>query len=323
MAFDNVLQVATSVVRDWISDVTNDAKHTIYETPTFTQFLYVKDKQTVLTLNLVLQKEKEITILFIYTLDNKSETYPVNFTDDLSITLPIDTITDEFREQLIKQFSGEEENLKNVLKSQNLQELEPQLLQQERKIPQELKVQNAKLPKLDFEVTRAQPGQQRQRPPDMPDFDDEYEILPKNNAGRRDNRDIFPSIGDDDLNPPGLPKNPELRPYLDHGRGRGSGSGSGGGMYPSLDHPLFRGGEGRGSHPNIPGLPSGARYDDPMGGGGPGGLGFDGAAGPNFDGLFGPNSSRREAGGGAPGFPPPPGSGTGGGFGNFGSFGGF
>ncbi|CAH2354765.1 hypothetical protein CLIB1423_18S03180 [[Candida] railenensis] len=321
MAFDNVLQIATSVIRDWISDVTNDAKHTIYETPTFTQFLYVKDKQTVVTLNLVLQREKEITILFIYTLDNKSQSYPVNFTDDLSITLPIDTITDELREQLIKQFSGEEENLKNALKTRNLQESETQLPQQERKIPQELRVQNAKLPKLDFEVTRSPQGQQRSRPADMPDFDDEYEVLPKNNAGRRDNRDIFPSIGDDDLNPPGLPKNPELRPYLDHGRG----SASGGGMYPSLDHPLFRGGgEGRDSNANIPGLPSGARYDDPMAGGGPGGLGFDGAAGPNFDGSFGPNSSRRGRGGGAPGFPPPPGSGSsGGGFGNFGSFGGF
>lgn len=92
------------------------------------------------------------------------------------------------------------------------------------------------------------------RPNDMPDFDDELEIK----ARPRGSINAFPSIGDDDLNPPGLPKYPELKPFIDPLAGGGSG-----GMYPSADHPLF-GLRGEGNTSRL-GVPPGARFDDPYG----------------------------------------------------------
>lgn len=93
----------------------------------------------------------------------------------------------------------------------------------------------------------------RRRPADMPDFDDEYEM--QRPAGPPPTSRGFPSIGHGDLDPPGVPKNPLLQPYIDPLHPQGDG-----GMYPSPDHPLF------GSQSSARrGVPPGARYDDPMG----------------------------------------------------------
>ncbi|KAK9492103.1 hypothetical protein V1508DRAFT_419685 [Lipomyces doorenjongii] len=114
-----------------------------------------------------------------------------------------------------------------------------------------------------------------------PGFEDEYEIL----SGPRgalpfDGRSPF-SIGDDDLNPPGLGSRPGLTPGLTSPYYGGEGMR---GMYPSDDHPLFAGrrsnsgaGLGAGSI-----RPPGARWDepfDPSGGLGGGGLGRQGGRG--------------------------------------------
>lgn len=91
------------------------------------------------------------------------------------------------------------------------------------------------------------------RPPDMPDFEDEYEIKRNERYSRPQNP---PPIGDTDLNPAGLSGYPAMKPYLDplavnpHG-----------GMHPDANHPLF----GSGSRASRPGVPPGARYDDPYG----------------------------------------------------------
>ncbi|KAK9390740.1 hypothetical protein V1515DRAFT_563622 [Lipomyces mesembrius] len=111
-----------------------------------------------------------------------------------------------------------------------------------------------------------------------PGFEDEYEIL----SGPRgalpfDGRSPF-SIGDDDLNPPGLGSRPGLTPGLTSPYYGGEGMR---GMYPSDEHPLFAGrrsnsGAGLGAGSNRP---PGARWDepfDPSGGLGGGGLGRQG-----------------------------------------------
>lgn len=96
----------------------------------------------------------------------------------------------------------------------------------------------------------------RARPADMPGFDDELEILrPMNQPPQAHN---FPTIGDRDLNPPGLGRNPTLTPFIDP---LGNPD-SDGGMYPGPNHPLF--GSGRPGASSRLGVPPGARYDDPL-----------------------------------------------------------
>lgn len=108
------------------------------------------------------------------------------------------------------------------------------------------------------------------RPPDMPDFDDEYDLLRTRDAP---STRAFPSIGDRDLDPAGVSRYPSMKPYLDPLAEPNLG------MYPTKDHPIFGGGRGGG---NPPGVPPGARYDDPFGGSGSGfpGSGFPGPGAP-------------------------------------------
>ncbi|KAG5419305.1 hypothetical protein I9W82_003072 [Candida metapsilosis] len=98
------------------------------------------------------------------------------------------------------------------------------------------------------------------RPDDMPDFEDEYQIKDKGppiGSALGGQSSQFPSIGGDDLNPPGIPPNPTLQGYIDPLRAPG-----GGGMHPTPDHPIF-GGQGGGGVGGRRGVPPGARYDDP------------------------------------------------------------
>ncbi|KAK9239903.1 hypothetical protein V1525DRAFT_397091 [Lipomyces kononenkoae] len=137
-----------------------------------------------------------------------------------------------------------------------------------------------------------------------PGFEDEYEIL----TGPRgalpfDGRSPF-SIGDDDLNPPGLGSRPELVPGLTSPF-YGSGGEGMRGMYPSDDHPMFAGrrsnsGAGLGAGDLRP---PGARWDepfDPSGGVGGGRLGRQGGRGgfPGNGGFPGGNRSGFPGGGG-------------------------
>lgn len=91
-----------------------------------------------------------------------------------------------------------------------------------------------------------------QRPPDMPDFEDEYETRGKPVAMPPT---FNPSIGDADLRPAGLGRYPTMEPYLDPLRPNPHG-----GMYPDANHPIFGGSGGLGVRP---GVPPGARYDEP------------------------------------------------------------
>lgn len=95
----------------------------------------------------------------------------------------------------------------------------------------------------------------RPRPGDMPDFDDEYEIFEKSVG--YDGNSAFAPIGDRDLNPHG--DYPQIRPFIDPLRPQPND----GGMFPSPHHPLFSGPQSSGLG-HIPGVPPGARYDDPF-----------------------------------------------------------
>ena len=79
-----------------------------------------------------------------------------------------------------------------------------------------------------------------------PGFDDEYEILrpPRVGGGFGPGGRNPLSIGEDDLNPPGLGRDPPLRgPFFGEGRNGGfGGMGGSGGMHPGPDHPMFGGG---------------------------------------------------------------------------------
>ena len=78
----------------------------------------------------------------------------------------------------------------------------------------------------------------------MPDFDDEYEIknpptpqpLPNQLGRNNNNNNVIPSIGSDDLNPPGIPQHPTLTPFIDPLQ---NSQGQHQGMYPTSDHPIF------------------------------------------------------------------------------------
>lgn len=132
------------------------------------------------------------------------------------------------------------------------------------------------------------------KPNDMPDFDDEYEMLGRTDRPPGPPPGLAP-IGDRDLNPPGLPRDPLMKPYIDP---LSSGEG---GMHPTRDHPLF----GRRQQNTLRlGVPPGARFDDPFGES-------------NLDdmGMGLPGNLRGPGGPGGPG--------SSGGFGNFGNFGPF
>ena len=148
--------------------------------------------------------------------------------------------------------------------------------------PEEVASHRAEFPLAGSNLAGSIGTQERQRKiPDMPEFDDEYEI--QHPAGAPSSS-AFPSIGHGDLHPPGIPKNPLLQPFLDPLQPQGDG-----GMYPTPNHPLF------GSRPQGPssrrGVPPGARFDDPLGdqdfdmvgSGLPGGMhGPGGFGGPSF-----------------------------------------
>jgi hypothetical protein len=127
-----------------------------------------------------------------------------------------------------------------------------------------------------FDDPLARPRDNRPLPEPIPGFDDELDHNRQPRGNLRDGR--YPvGIGHDDLYPPGLGPHDPLRPHLGPGLPR-LGGGFGGGMHPTFDDPLFRGGGGAGGY--DPMAPPGARYD-PIG---PGGAPRDNRSGPRFPG---------------------------------------
>lgn len=234
------------------------------------------------------------TTLVNFVEGNQAKAITIDWTA-FDAELPIKEISNDLEQSFSsfmdsKLFGGE----KSRLKEQTNQERGPQLKSSTPRDEPSLRVRQSDQPRL-------------LRPPDMPDFEDEYEIHLRQSASST----AMPIIGDRDLNPSGIGRHPEVKPYLDPLRADNDG-----GMYPSANHPIF--GSRTGNTSRL-GVPPGARFDDPYGednledmglglpgnlrrGGGPGGHGF-GPLG------FGPGG-RGGPTGGSGGFNP-------GGFGGF------
>ena len=59
--------------------------------------------------------------------------------------------------------------------------------------------------------------------------------LPNQLGRNNNNNNVIPSIGSDDLNPPGIPQHPTLTPFIDPLQ---NSQGQHQGMYPTSDHPF-------------------------------------------------------------------------------------
>jgi hypothetical protein len=241
--------------------------------------------------------------------DDKPQNFDVTTQDYLSESmLPLaileDASTEDAAKQLLDLFisSGRLNDLAALLKIKVIQKLAPSLQKadyeadgtstsensrDDTSTPRASNPPNPREPPRDPEPARPypfndplavprQPG--RPLPEPIPGFEDEYEVNRPARGGLRDDR--YPvGIGHDDLYPPGLGPNDPLRPHLGPGLPR-PGGGMGGGMHPTFDDPLFRGGGSGGGGGYDPMAPPGARYD-PIG---PGGAPRDNRAGPRFPG---------------------------------------
>lgn len=253
----------------------------------FIQQSYFRDKELALTLTINKISDTSISVHFVLagapeaqgvTLDWKSAELPEVKLPIDALNLPHNVITGF--ENFIKakiDFDKLEQSL-GVVENTTVDGTRTHIEAVEVDEPVEHRAQYP----LTSSVAGSIGTQERQRRiPDMPDFDDEYEI--QRPAGAPSSS-AFPSIGHGDLHPPGIPKNPLLQPFVDPLQPYGDG-----GMYPTPNHPLF------GSRPQGPssrrGVPPGARYDDPLGdkdfdmvgSGLPGGMhGPGGFGGPSF-----------------------------------------
>lgn len=210
----------------------------------------INGKETVLTVVLTKINESQVLVNLLYS-DGSTNTAVLDWNDmelDLgAINLPIET--ESVPQEIVDKFNERLYSLINKKRLQSLFNVPLRDMEQggERKVP--------KLPSQDVAIPVKQDPPSRARPSDMPDFEDEYEMK---SSGETTQPFLgFPSIGDRDLNPPGISNHPRMRPYLDH-----SVPDNDGGMYPSPNHPLF--GSGHSGNTSRLGVPPGARYDDPL-----------------------------------------------------------
>ncbi|ODV70228.1 hypothetical protein HYPBUDRAFT_151638 [Hyphopichia burtonii NRRL Y-1933] len=217
--------------------------------------------QTVLTVNVSELSPASLILINLVNpnADNKVENVLLDWLKDLQeVKFPMEEIS--LSADLIEQFNNlfnskvDCDELKQLFEERtSLKESSDMFAQQPVKESRSIENNYPEPPSL--QASSKTVGSQRHIP-DMPGFEDELEIQrPMNPNG---NHSGFPTIGDRDLNPPGLPKNPELKPFLDP-----LGGNSDGGMYPTPNHPLF-GRERQGNTSRL-GVPPGARFDDPLG----------------------------------------------------------
>ncbi|CAK7891183.1 hypothetical protein CAAN1_01S03972 [[Candida] anglica] len=302
MSSEKVQKESISILQEWIRDVTGVVTGTSTNGPNTAQLIYFKGQTCALIINIDFTNEDIIKIKFLDSVNGGQKDFQFEVNSDRSN----EELPSDFKDRFIKEISQLKEFIIKTLKVPNISTEHQRSNDYQRSRPGDSD-DGGREPKIPTVSNNEPPLHRGNRPPDMPDFDDEYEILRREPLSARPSYDAFPSIGDDDLNPPGLPKHPEMKPYLDHRPGYGDG-----GMHPSGNHPLFSGRFGRGSPSGPPGVPPGARYDDPTTGDG-----FEGIGGPGFQGNFGPPGYGSGSGSGS-GFGFGPGSGSGSGSGPFG-----
>ncbi|ODV82434.1 uncharacterized protein CANTADRAFT_4427 [Suhomyces tanzawaensis NRRL Y-17324] len=270
-------------------------KKSVTETDQLVQFQLVEGDLQLLTITVTELSQQLNVVSFVHgtpkKVDNVTIDWSLNDLIDHEIQFPINEIN--LSNDLIQAFN------KRVRDKTGSDTELRKLFDRPVEVPQEKPHRKSPNPRFNdadrLDNSTAPTGTHHTRPADMPDFEDELEIrAPPRGTGSA----LFPAIGDRDLNPPGLPKHPEMKPFIDP---LGSEDG---GMFPSPHHPLF-GGRPQGGNTSRLGVPPGARFDDPYGeddldalgaglpgnvrsssafgyGPGPGGPGFGGPGGPGF-----------------------------------------
>ncbi|KAK6465012.1 PI31 proteasome regulator-domain-containing protein [Scheffersomyces coipomensis] len=291
MTIDNYFKLTCKLFHNFIEDQyctsSNQYQHvTIHDTPTsYQQQVYLltdTDKILLFTFNITpIEGQGRLNLINIIKKVNEGEGIESNSVENIlidwskdALTFPIDElnlsqdllnsfnlklrphISNERYKNIIDQYSN-----KNANSDSNV--LHHQLSRSPQNQPDEfLPASIPPMPSLSLSSVEAPAASSSSRPSDMPGFDDEYEV---NVPSRQPPTNAFPSIGDRDLNPPGLPRHPDLNPYLDPLRVGGSSNNPGeGGMHPTANHPLFGGPPGSGNTSRL-GVPPGARFDDPYG----------------------------------------------------------
>ena len=167
------------------------------------------------------------------------------------ITLPLDTIPTDTKEQFAYKLDRKLEENTGLFKEVKSGEQAPT------KKDSSLREGPLQLPGLESVGAK----NSEKRIPDMPGFEDDYEMLSRSSGFAPTGN--FPVVGDRDLNPPGLPNHPSLKPFIDP---LGMYNPGEGGMFMLSRHPFFK--EGPPPDPHGPasrrGVPPGARFDDPM-----------------------------------------------------------
>lgn len=304
MALNNYIELTATLFKDYLKSVSSAVQSSEEKSkPKQLQWSVEVSGGTILVINInQLFEPDQLQINVIYNKsDNKIENLLVNWKVLPSVKFPLDKIAPSVSEAFIKMIASQidEKSLKTYIQdAANDSKHVVSAPDKEQTVNSDFKASFD--PPTGFTPLQSDTTLSRSRPADMPGFEDELEILRPLNPPPQ-TRD-FPTIGDSDLNPPGLPRNPELKPFIDPL----SNPNNDGGMYPGPNHPLF--GSGRPGASSRLGVPPGARYDDPLsednldalGSGLPGNLRLFGGNqfGNQFGNQYGGN--RNQFGGGGP-----------------------
>lgn len=239
---EDYLTLTTKLVHGYIEEYAPvHLTSKLVESSRFNQYLVSNGDELKVTVNISEVAERTNLVNFITIGTEKVDTVLIDWNSDaLKTELPLEEITPELRKEFDRKI--------DLSINSKISKLFHYSGSHEEDQPRDLR--HPLHPQTSSSARRNIPA-------DMPGFEDEYEILgtDKTSATSRP----FPNIGDRDLNPPGLPKYPEMKPYLDPTGGNGDG-----GMYPLGKHPIFGGNRNSGNSSRL-GVPPGARYDDPMG----------------------------------------------------------
>lgn len=272
MTINGYLELSTQLVRGYIESYAPsqyDAK--LVESDRFNQYTVKDGEQVKVTVNISEVSDTSTLISFVTKGKEKVDTVVIDWTDSAwRVELPMDAVLQDLQKQFNGKLDGNIEGRVNTLMAEGGR-------------AGDARGQRSTKPQPQPYIPLTAETSTGQRISDMPGFDDEYEILKHSDEDRPTTRP-FPTVGDRDLNPPGLPKHPQMKPYIDP-----MGGDEEGGMYPLMNHPIF-GDRRQGGNSSRLGVPPGARYDDPMGEdnldmlgqGLPGNLGNSGSGFPGF-----------------------------------------
>lgn len=279
MAINNYIELSAKLLIDYLQSLypTNVNYQKIDESSTSNLIkwsIHLNSVKPILDVNICTMNSSDTILMnVIYpTLNNKIDNVLINWKNDLqSIEFPIDEknvsteLITSFNDFIKTRVSVDQltDVLHDELEKKVLQESESNFAIQQQQDkghpPDSPPNEKSKINLNRFNDESI--ATNRRIIQDRPEFEDELEIHNSMNPALQ-NKNGFPSIGDRDLNPPGLSKNPPMKSFIDPLSDDVSNDG---GMYPTMNHPLFRNGNqiGGGGTTSRLGVPPGARFDDP------------------------------------------------------------